>query len=217
MARDPERRRISRQAQNERRKLQRRVNRLRKIAKTEKNVKVKAAYRREAKNLSEAIKRSEFKRGESLSKSTEKLERLIKRVNEPSLQKNRNLFVQNEMRRALDNQQTIFGSGREGRVKVRSFYMAFSDDWISKEGDTLTNILQAHEGMGLYDLYQSIFDEKNSSGETWEEFISSYLGMDYSKVDTSSAAFKKQMIEHFDSLDSPIQKIIAVKYAQIHR
>lgn len=216
MARDPERRRISREAQNARRKLQRRVARLRKLAKSEKNAKVKTAYQREAKNLTGVIKRSAFKRGESLNKVSKKLERLISRIEEPTLQKNRNLYVQNEMRRALDGQNTIFGSGQEGRAKIRAFYMAFSDDWVSKEGDTLTNILQAHPGMDIYDLYKSSFIETGFTGKTWEEFIADYLGINYSNIDTSSSAFKNQMNEQFDSLDSPIQKELAVQYNRLH-
>ena len=216
MARDPARRRISREAQNARRKLQRRVARLRKLAKSEKNVKVKAAYQREAKNLTGVIKRSAFKRGETLSQVSKKLERLTSRIAEPTLQKNRNLYVQNEMRRALDGQNTIFGSGQEGRAKIRAFYMAFSDDWVSKEGDTLTNILQAHPGMDIYDLYKSSFLETGFTGKTWEEFIADYLGIDYSNIDTSSSVFKNQMNEQFDSLDSPIQKELAVQYNRLH-
>lgn len=216
MARDPARRRISREAQNARRKLQRRVARLRKLAKAEKNVKVKAAYQREAKNLTGVIKRSAFKRGETLSQVSKKLERLTSRIEEPTLQKNRNLYVQNEMRRALDGQNTIFGSGQEGRAKVRAFYMAFSDDWVSKEGDTLTNILQAHPGMDVYDLYKSSFLETGFTGKTWEEFIADYLGIDYSNIDTGSSVFKNQMNEQFDSLDSPIQKELAVQYNRLH-
>lgn len=216
MARDPARRRISREAQNARRKLQRRVARLRKLAKSEKNVKVKAAYQREAKNLTAVIKRSVFKRGETLSQVSKKLERLTSRIAEPTLQKNRNLYVQNEMRRALDGQNTIFGSGQEGRAKIRAFYMAFSDDWVSKEGDTLTNILQAHPGMDIYDLYKSSFLETGFTGKTWEEFIADYLGIDYSNIDTSSSVFKNQMNEQFDSLDSPIQKELAVQYNRLH-
>lgn len=216
MARDPARRRISREAQNARRKLQRRVARLRKLAKSEKNVKVKAAYQREAKNLTAVIKRSAFKRGETLSQVSKKLERLTSRIAEPTLQKNRNLYVQNEMLRALDGQNTIFGSGQEGRAKIRAFYMAFSDDWVSKEGDTLTNILQAHPGMDIYDLYKSSFLETGFTGKTWEEFIADYLGIDYSNIDTSSSVFKNQMNEQFDSLDSPIQKELAVQYNRLH-
>lgn len=216
MARDPVRRRISREAQNARRKLQRRVARLRKLAKAEKNVKVKAAYQREAKNLTGVIKRSAFKRGESLTQVSKKLEHLTSRIEEPTLQKNRNLYVQNEMRRALDGQNTIFGSGQEGRAKVRAFYMAFSDDWVSKEGDTLTNILQAHPGMDIYDLYKSSFLETGFTGKTWEEFIADYLGIDYSNIDTGSSVFKNQMNEQFDSLDSPIQKELAVQYNRLH-
>lgn len=216
MARDPVRRRISREAQNARRKLQRRVARLRKLVKAEKNVKVKAAYQREAKNLTGVIKRSAFKRGESLTQVSKKLERLTSRIEEPTLQKNRNLYVQNEMRRALDGQNTIFGSSQEGRAKIRAFYMAFSDDWVSKEGDTLTNILQAHPGMDIYDLYKSSFLETGFTGKTWEEFIADYLGIDYSNIDTGSPVFKNQMNEQFDSLDSPIQKELAVQYNRLH-
>ena len=245
MARDPETRKQSRYAQNLRRKLQRRAVRLRKVAAKEKNAKVRKAYLREAVNLEAAVKRSYFSKSvktvekieavtskfsdkaqkinDSIARKTlsfgeklKKVKALEQYVSTPTKQKHRNLFVQNEMRRALDNQTTIFGSGQEGRAKVRAFYMALSDDWVSKEGDTLTNILQAHPGMDIYDLYKSIFLETGSTGKTWEEFIADYLGIDYSNIDTGSPAFKNQMNEQFDSLDSPIQKELAVQYNNLH-
>lgn len=245
MARDPETRKQSRYAQNLRRKLQRRAVRLRKVAAKERNAKIRKAYLREAVNLEAAVKRSYFSKSvktvekieavtskfsdkarkinESIARKTlpfgeklKKVKMLEEYVSTPTKQKHRNLFVQNEMRRALDNQTTIFGSGQEGRAKVRAFYMAFSDDWVSKEGDTLTNILQAHPGMDVYDLYKSIFLEKSATGKTWEEFIADYLGIDYSNIDTSSPAFKNQMNEEFDKLDSPIQKELAVQYNRLH-
>lgn len=165
-----------------------------------------------AQKINDSIARKTLSFGEKLKK----VQALEEYVSQPTKQKHRNIFVQNEMRRALDNQNTIFGSGQEGRAKVRAFYMAFSDDWVSKEGDTLTNILQAHPGMDIYDLYKSIFLEKGSTGKTWEEFIADYLGIDYSNIDTSSPAFKNQMNEEFDKLDSPIQKELAVQYNNLH-
>ena len=65
MARDPETRRRSREAQNLRRKLQRRAKHLQAQAKLEKDEGIKQVYRREAKNINEAARRSAFKRGES--------------------------------------------------------------------------------------------------------------------------------------------------------
>ena len=77
MARDPETRRRSREAQNLRRKLQRRAKRLQAQAKLEKDEGIKQVYRREAKNINEAVRRSAFKRGESDTKKTQKFQRLL--------------------------------------------------------------------------------------------------------------------------------------------
>jgi hypothetical protein len=216
MARDPERRRISREAQNARRKLQRRITRLRKVAKSEKNAKVKAIYRREAQNLEQFVKRTAFKRGESLTQVSKKLERLQKRIEEPSRQSKRNLFVQNEMRRAQDRQPTIFGSGAEGRAKVKSFFMAYSKDWAGEDGDHIENILKAHPEMDLFSLYTASFLQETPTGTTWELFIADYTNFDYSNVDTTSEKFKNQMNERFNNLDSGDQKKIANEFAKLY-
>lgn len=195
MARDPERRRISREAQNARRKLQRRVARFRKIAKSEKNPVFKKVYQREAKNLEAAIKRSAFKRGDTLKQVSEKLSRLQGWVARPSFQKNRNVFVMNEMRKALDGQSSIFGGGKAGRFKIKSFLMATQNDWVAKEGDNLENILQAHPDSDLFEVYESAIGSRKN-GKTYAEFIADMLGINYEGVDTSSEAFENMVFEN---------------------
>ena len=218
MARDPETRRRSREAQNLRRKLQRRAKRLQARAKLEKDEGIKQVYRREAKNINEAVRRSAFKRGESDTKKTQKFQRLLDLNEAPTRQRNRNLFIQSEMRRAMDKQQTIFGAPVEGRVKVKTFFMIYQRDWQSSESpNRYESILAAHPGLDLWDLYSRALDaDMKKGGVTFEMFVADYLGIQYDEVDTTSPAWNHMINEKFDSLDSPTQKAIAVAYGALH-
>lgn len=110
---------------------------------------------------------------------------------------------------------TLFGSGREARARVKAFFMFYSDDWIGSVGDRYEAIKQRHPGMSLFDLYEAMTKAGSVTGYSFEEYIADYLGIDYSNVDTSDPAWKRQIMEEYDKLDSPLQKSLAVAYARL--
>lgn len=222
MARDPERRRISREAQNARRRLLRRAAHLRKQALTEANAAVKKVYRNEARNIERAVKKSAIPRGSTLKEAASTLEKLKSRERTPATVKNSNILIRNEMKRAMDSQQTVFGSGREGRARVKSFFMFYRKDWESQPfGDRYQTIMSKHPGMSIADLYEAMQTSyvETASGEkkTYEQYIADRLGIDYSNVDTGSSAWKAQILEAFESLDSAEQNEYANAYAMLMR
>lgn len=114
----------------------------------------------------------------------------------------------------MDCQNTIFGSGNAGRMRVKSFFMMYMKDWEGVEGDHLEAIYEKHPGLDLWTLYESALKAKKG-GKTYEMFIADYLGIDYEGVDTSSEAWNNMIMEKLDSITSPIEADIAVQFADL--
>ena len=218
MARNPERRRVSRDLQNTKRRAERYVKSLREAAKRTHNAAERDALRRQAKNLTARIKRAST-RGKTLEQSQQILGSLQSALNRSQ---HVDEFVKFEMKRAQDSQRTrLFGPGKIGRARVQAFFMYYKNDWRDAQTreERYQRILDRHPGHTLFELFQIALSSTKEIGNqqmTFEEYIAFFMGLDYADVDTSDPAWRDVMGSTFDNLDSPTKDAIVQAWSAYH-
>lgn len=208
---------------NVKRKMLRTAERLRKQAKSVEGTHVSdKAYRKRL----QAEARNITKRAERLTargKTSKQIDKLIAAQTEKLATSSKkvagvrsNAIFANEMRRAMDRQDTLtFGSGDTARSKILQFFNYYKRDWQSTEGDRFDNVLRAHPGKTLQELYEDML-EQDDDGNSWYTHVADWLGLDYDNIDTTSAEWQARIDSEFAALDSPTQAEISRTWAAMH-
>lgn len=233
MARDPLRRRASRDLQNSRRKLERAAARLRKqaneIEKARRNQwrkthpdehrkfdpsPITKRLRNQARNYERMAKRATTK-GKSIEQIYEKIADMDVRVEESKGYVTSNAQFRFELGMAQRGETTnIFGKGGEAsQTKARLFWMMTKQAWQgANTPEQRYDAILAHYGAtSLKDVYDQI-----SATDYFTDFVAKWLSIDYSNVDTTSEAWQELINERFEDLGSPEQQQIVQAYNNMY-
>lgn len=228
MARDPLRRRASRDLQNSRRKLERAAARLRKQANAIEKAR-RDQWRREhpgerrtfeasplAKKLRNQARTYEkfaarsSSRGKTIEEIYERVADIDVRVQESQSYVASNAQFRFELGMAQRGETTnIFGSGEQAKTKARLFWMATKQAWqgAPTPSDRYDAILAHYGAKSLEEVYETV-----ATRDGFAEFVADWLGLDYSAVDTTDSQWQSMVYERFEDLGSPEQQQIAQAY-----
>lgn len=228
MARDPLRRRASRDLQNSRRKLERAAARLRKQANAIEKAR-RDQWRREhpgerrtfeasplAKKLRNQARTYEkfaarsTSRGKTLAEIGQRILDLESRVYDSANSAAKNAQFRFELGMAQRGERTnMFGEGEQAKTNIRLFWMKTKQAWqgsLDYEG-RYDAILAAYKAENLYEVYDEI-----SSRDDFAEFVAKWLNIDFSMVDTTDEDWQSMIYERFEELKSSEQVQIVNSY-----
>ncbi len=228
MARDPLRRRASRDLQNSRRKLERAAARLRKQANAIEKARrdqwkamhpgehrkfEASALAKKLRNQARVYEKFAAKstsKGKTVEEIYERVAELDVRVEESHGYVKSNAQFRFELGMAQRGESTnIFGSGEIAKTKARLFWMATKQAWqgSATPSDRYDAILSHYGVKSLEEVYDLV-----SERDGFAEFAADWLGITYDSVDTSDSRWQAMVYERFEDLGSPVQQQIVQAY-----